>query len=114
LEGLVAQLRGDLYRFLVRLCLVGGVAGLFAGLLFGQRRFRVWWRTTGAGVLLVLFIMGGVLAGFDQEAFKNPRYEGALEVAPWVLSLIEEGLNRLPEFSARLAEVAGRMDTVLA
>lgn len=114
LAGLLLELRGHLYRFLVRLCLVGGGAGLLAGLLFGERRFAAWWRTAGVGALLVLFIMGGVLAGFDQEAFKNPRYEGALEVAPWALSLIEEGLNRLPEFSLRLAEVAGKMDTVFA
>ena len=37
-----------------------------------------------------------------------------MEVAPWALSLIEEGLNRLPEFSVKLAEVAGSMDAVFA
>lgn len=114
LDGLLGELRGSLYWFLARLCLVGGVAGLFAALLGGQRRFGVLWRMTGVGVLLVLFIMGGVLAGFNQEAFNNPRYEGALEVAPWALRLIEEGMNRLPEFSLKLAEVAGNMDTVFA
>ena len=114
LDGLLVELRDHLYWFLARLCLVGGAAGLFASVLFGERRFAVWWRMMGVGVLLVLFIMGGVMVGFDQEAFKNPRYEGALEVAPWALSLIEEGLNRLPEFSVKLAEVAGSMDAVFA
>ena len=114
LEGLLVKIRDYLYYFIAYLCLVGGVAGLLAGLLFGERRLAAQWRMAGVGVLLVLFIMGGVVVGYDQEAFKNPRYEGALEVAPWALGLIEEGLNRLPEFSLRLAEVAGRMNTVFA
>lgn len=114
LDGVLFELRDSLYWFLAKLCLVGGMAGLLVALLLGRRRFAHLWRMTVVGVFTVLLIMGGVLIGFDQTAFQNPRYEGALEVAPWALSLIEEGLDRLPEFSAKLAEVAGRLDTVFA
>ncbi|HBR29779.1 MAG TPA: hypothetical protein DD789_10140, partial [Firmicutes bacterium] len=114
LDGVLFKLRDSLYWFLAKLCLVGGMAGLLVALLLGRRRFAHLWRMTAVGVFTVLLIMGGVLIGFDQTAFQNPRYEGALEVAPWALSLIEEGLDRLPEFSAKLAEVAGRLDTVFA
>jgi predicted phosphodiesterase len=114
LDGVLIKFRDCLYRFLAKLCLVGGVAGLLVALLLGRHHFTQLWRMAAVGVLTVLLLMGGVLIGFDQAALQNPRYEGALEVAPWVLSLIEEGLDRLPEFSAQLAEVAGKLDTVFA
>jgi len=114
LESLLIELRTNLYWFLAKLCLIGGLAGLFGAFLLGRRRFANLWRMAAVGVLSVLLIIGGVLAGFDQEAFQNPRYEGVLAVAPWALSLIEQGLDRLPEFSAKLAEVAGSLDTVFA
>lgn len=114
LESLLAKLRINLYWFLAKLCLVGGGAGLFVAVLLGRRRFAFLWRMAAAGVLSVLLIIGGVLADFDETAFQNPRYEGVLAAAPWALSLIEEGLDRLPAFSAKLAEVAGSLDTVWA
>ncbi|HEY8392927.1 MAG TPA: metallophosphoesterase family protein [Capillibacterium sp.] len=114
LEGLLEELRTDLYWFLFKLCLVGGGTGLLVALLLGRRRFASLWRMTAAGVLTVCFIISGVLVDFDETAWQNPRYEGVLAAAPWALSLIEDGMERWPAFSAKLAEVAGNLDTVWA
>lgn len=104
------RLRMAAYLFLAKLILLGGVAGGITGWLFGWRRFAKLWRVVAVGALSVLLIIGGVLLDYDQEAFRNPRYEGALEAAPWVMGLIDRGLNRLPELSAKLSLVAGNLN----
>ncbi|HBG16708.1 MAG TPA: hypothetical protein DDW93_07990 [Firmicutes bacterium] len=114
MSGFIIRLRESLYLFLAKLCLVGGAAGVIAALLFGRRCFQRLWRMGAVGVLSVLLIMGGVLISFNQQAFNNPRYEGALETAPWVLSLIDQGLTRLPEFSEKLSMVAGNLDSLFS
>lgn len=113
-EGFLQAIRKSLSFFLVKLCLVGGVAGLATTLLLGERRFARLWRMATAGALSVLLLMGVVLLTFDEGALNNPRYEGALEAAPWLLSLIDQGLTRLPEFSEQLSLVAGNLNSVFA
>ena len=77
LESLLIELRTNLYWFLAKLCLIGGLCRIIWSLSPGRRRFANLWRMAAVGVLSVLLIIGGVvLAGFDQEAFQNPRYEG--------------------------------------
>lgn len=114
ISSFTLKLRESIYLFLAKLCLIGGVAGGVIALIFGWRRFHRLWRMVTAGVLLVLFVMGGVIVDYNQEAFNNPRYEGALEAAPWALSLIDQGLSRLPEFSRKLSMVAGNLDSLFS
>ena len=114
LERFLQLVRKSLSLFLVKLCLVGGAAGLATALLFGERRFARLWRLTVVGGLTVLLLMSVVLFTFDEHALNNPRYEGALEAAPWLLSLIDQGLTHLPEFSEKLSLVAGNLNSIFA
>jgi Icc-related predicted phosphoesterase len=114
ISGFTLRLKESIYLFLAKLCLVGGIAGGAVALIFGWRHFQRLWRMIMAGMLLVLFVIGGVMADYNQEAFNNPRYEGALEAAPWALSLIDQGLSRLPEFSKKLSIVAGNLDSLFS
>lgn len=114
LNGFILRVKESLYLFLVKLCLVGGVAGLATTLMLGERRFSQLWRMVLVGVLAVLLLMSGVLFTFDENTLSNPRYEGALEAAPWILSLIDQGLTRLPEFSEKLSLVAGNLNSLFA
>lgn len=105
---LIPHLQHLFYLFLAKLVLLGGVAGGVVSLIVGRREFL--WRAVVAGFLAVLLLLGCVALDYDREAFKNPRYEGMLAFAPWVLSLIDQGLAYLPELSERLSLVAGNMD----
>lgn len=43
-----------------------------------------------AGALLMAGVTGGVALQYDQSAFARPRYQGALEAAPWVVGLLQQ------------------------
>ena len=89
-----------------------GGRGLVA-LVFGRRDLHRLWRAAAAGSLGVLLLLGSVALDYDREAFKNPRYEGMLAFAPWVLHLVDQGLAYLPELGERLSLVAGNMDRLV-
>jgi predicted phosphodiesterase len=110
---LLPRLQQFFYFFLVKLVVLGGVAGGVVSLLFGRRDFHRLWRAVAAGFCAVLLFLGSVALDYDREAFKNPRYEGMLAFAPWVLQVIDQGLSYLPELSERLSLVAGNMDRLV-
>jgi predicted phosphodiesterase len=113
LGELLPRLQRLCLLFLAKLVLLGGVAGGMVALIFGRRDCRRFWRAVAAGFCAVLLLLGGVALGYDREALKNPRYEGMLAFAPWVLQLIDQGLSYLPELSERLSLVAGNMDRLV-
>ena len=113
LGELLPRLQRLFLFFLAKLVLLGGVAGGMVALLFGRRDFQRFWRAVAAGFCAVLLLLGGIALDYDREAYKNPRYEGMLAFAPWVLQLIDQGLSYLPELSERLSLVAGNMDRLV-
>lgn len=113
LEELLPRLRRFFYFSLAQLAILGGVAGGLVALVFGRRDLHRLWRAAAAGSLGVLLLLGSVALDYDREAFKNPRYEGMLAFAPWVLHLVDQGLAYLPELGERLSLVAGNMDRLV-
>ncbi|NLY88319.1 MAG: hypothetical protein GX085_01685 [Firmicutes bacterium] len=113
LAELLPRLQRFFYLFLAKLAILGGVAGGIVALIFGRRDFHRFWRSVAAGFLGVLLLLGSVALDYDREAFKNPRYEGMLAFAPWVLQVVDQGLTYLPELSERLSLVAGNMDRLV-
>jgi len=112
--SIVPKARTALYYFLAKLCFIGGIAGLCGGLCIGWRSFQRLWRAFAAGFLMIVLLLGCIGLDFDWSALENPRYEGALEAAPWALSLIDQGLTQLPAFSAKLSLVAGNLNRLFS
>ena len=112
--SIIPRARTAFYYFLAKLCFVGGIAGLIGGLCLGRRGFKQLWRAFAVGLLSVVLLLGCLGLDFDWNTLENPRYEGALEAAPWALSLIDQGLTQLPAFSAKLSLVAGNLNRLFS
>ncbi|HEY8344961.1 MAG TPA: metallophosphoesterase [Bacillota bacterium] len=112
--SIIPKARTAFYYFLAKLCFIGGIAGLCGRLCIGWRSFQRLWRSFVVGFLMVVLLLGCLGLDFDWRALENPRYEGALEAAPWALSLIDQGLTQLPAFSAKLSLVAGNLSRLFS
>lgn len=95
------------------------MAILLAGL--GSLAVAVLLRKHAAKALIGAFIMGGTLCGillgwtytdYDADALRQPRYEGMLESAPWIMSILTnslDGLARLGQGFEVMAENLPRL-----
>lgn len=108
-QGFEAQIRRLLVKTLVLSALVGAAV---AALLPGRRWLHLPVGAVG-GLLGVAAALGLVWRGYDSTAFeREPRFEGALEQAPPLLSTIQRHVadfdvvrNRVAVLGARIAEL---------
>lgn len=98
----------------IRLLLGGVIVGALVGALIPRRR-----RTTiAAGVIGGLLGAGlsitSTTVSFDESAFEQPRFTGALRKAPQMLAAVEHGIESLDELGSRYERLADRLASVLA
>ncbi len=94
--------------FLLRaagLAVLLGCAGAY--LAGGGRRGAAVGALTGG--LTVILLAAGVAVDFDREAFRRPRYEGALEAAPWVVGLVEKNWERMGDLGEQMEALANNL-----
>lgn len=104
-----------LRRFAGRVALVAVGAGAVAGLLVPGRR---WWDAlvgAAGGILAVGGLLLSVWGPYDLTAFREPRFEGALERAPGILRSVQQNLGDLDQAVAdRVAVLSGRLADLYA
>lgn len=102
---LVASFRGQIGRFVLRLLLLAFLGGLGAGLVF-FRRLRPALLAALVGLAFLGLLLGGTWFTYREEAFKEPEFQGIIEVAPWLLGVAEEALIAINEIETTLEIVA--------
>lgn len=111
LKTIIPGLRKAFWMFLFYLLLLGTVTGAFSGMIiWGWRDYRRWGLALLTGLVFTAFVLGGAAVGYDQSAFDNPRYEGILEAAPWLLDLVDQGLAHLDLLGQKMAVMAGNLN----
>lgn len=63
-------------------------------------------------LLLALLIGGTLIYPYDSSAFANPRYEGALAAAPWIVSLAEQARDTVTSLSEQLEVMAVNLEDI--
>lgn len=121
----IEQLREQLVYFFIRLAIISFICGSALLLMIGLRSGQPCRPVTGEALkggfltmlLLVLLLGATVLYPYQINAFANPRFEGALAAAPWIVDLSEQLLdtvNTLSEqlelIAVNLEELSGRME----
>jgi predicted phosphodiesterase len=86
------------------LAAAGGAFGAAAMSGLSPRRALV---GAAVGLAASSTLLGLTYATFDRERLANPRYEGVIEAAPWMLGLLDGSL-------LKAGEVAGSMHTIAA
>ncbi len=97
---------------ILKLLLIAGVGGLLGVFLYGKRNWRILLVGFLVGALFLLLILGGTYFTYDINAFATSKYEGIIEAAPWMISLIQEGLVKVDELGSQIQVLANNLYTV--
>ncbi|MBS3908637.1 MAG: metallophosphoesterase [Actinobacteria bacterium] len=105
-DRLEADGRSAFRRFVLRLIAIAALGGALGAALTPRRRLL----KAGAGALAGAFLVGSLLLAtyrtFDVEAFKQPRYSGALTAAPWAIDAIAKQLGNIAAFRQEIKSIA--------
>lgn len=110
------------WRFGLRLIALGLLGGLCSLLLVhdisggsGQPGQRVLRRVigavtrAGAGGVAVAVLLALTAATYNPDAFKRPRYVGMIQAAPWVINVIDQGLDHVDQVGRNLQAISGNL-----
>jgi predicted phosphodiesterase len=108
------QARRAATGFVLRIALLGLAGGLAAVLLFPRRTRQRLLRCGLGGLTATLLLLGPALATYDLAAFREPRYDGALEYAPALIGDVRTGLDRLRTLREEMVRVGRNLDRAYA
>ena len=108
------DLRGVARRLVIQV-VVGSVivALLVAAVLPRRRPTSFLWAGVG-GLVAAVIAMGTTIATFDEDAFDEPSFTGALTRAPEVLEALDRGAASFDELGSRYETLAGRISELLS
>ncbi len=109
---LIGKIERDAFRtaraFVVRLIAIAATGGAIGSLLAGRKaRYAALGALVGA--IGAAAVLGAAYETYDVNAFRQPRYEGALTAAPWMTEALADRLGALKTFRKEIQEVAGNV-----
>jgi predicted phosphodiesterase len=108
------QARRAATGFVARIAVLGLAGGLAAVVVFPRRTRRRLLRCGLGGLLATVVLLGPALATYDLAAFREPRYEGALEYAPALIGDVRTGLDRLRTLREEMVRIGRNLDRAYA
>jgi hypothetical protein len=118
LEATLGSLEGEARRaataFVARIAVLGLAGGLAGVLLFRRRTRRRLLRCGLGGLLATAVLLVPALATYDLAAFREPRYDGALEYAPALIGDVRTGLDRLRTLREEMVRIGRNLDRAYA
>jgi predicted phosphodiesterase len=100
--------------FVARIAVLGLAGGLAGIVLFRRRTRRRLLRCGLGGLAATVLLLGPALATYDLTAFREPRYDGALEYAPALIGDVRTGLDRLRTLREEMVRIGRNLDRAYA
>ncbi|NLZ38702.1 MAG: hypothetical protein GX893_03755, partial [Firmicutes bacterium] len=100
--------------FFLRLLVIAFIGGFAGPFFFGERSKKRLLNAGLIGLLTFAILLGVSYATFEPQAFFNPEFEGILEAAPWMFSLLEEIVFNVQTLGEQLALVADSINSLFA
>lgn len=105
---LESTLRRQVTSFLIRIIAVAFLGGFGAGyLLF--RRPKAAFLAGLFGLLAFSILLGSAVLTFDENAFREPEFEGIVEAAPWLMGVAEEAIVAVQGLDEKLKIVSDNL-----
>ncbi len=103
------QLQKILKVFFARVLFLAVVGGSFGIFLLRAKKVS----TYVVGSLIGLTLMGALVMGtyitYDVHAFRTPKYEGIIQMAPWMINFAEEALGKIEKLGDQMEVMANNL-----
>ncbi len=107
-ENIVEQLRATVFKFLLSLLLLAFISGVACSLLLSRHKInKLEVFSSGLiNLLALLLLISPAVYSYNPAAFAHAEYEGLLEAAPWIFSVLEEeGIGILEKIGLQFKDV---------
>lgn len=109
------QFRDDSRRlvtaFVLRIALLAMAGGAFGAAAASGWRIRRVLAGAAVGLAASLTLLGLTYVTFDQRRLANPRYEGVIEAAPWMLGLLDGSLSKAEGAAGSIETITSNIRT---
>lgn len=106
IAGARKEIRQVLTIYVIKLLGLAALGGAFGMFLLRRKGIIPLVKGAIGGLSLALVLLAGTYFTFDTGEFQNPRYEGVLRAAPWMVNLAEEALGKIESLSRKMQVVA--------
>lgn len=113
-QDVESGLRGTTARIVVQLLGGAVLVGVIVAALLPGRRWTFAVAGACGGAIIVGALLAGTAATFDVAAFEEPRFTGALQRAPEVISAVNRRIEAIEELSSRYEQAATRLSDLIA
>jgi len=111
LQKIEFELKKALRQFLVRLLLFAAIGGAIGAALSPRKRLQKALVGSVVGVSLIGVLLLSTYQTYNIHAFKQPRYSGALQAAPWATEGIAKRLADIKAFRQEILNIARNVDS---
>jgi predicted phosphodiesterase len=101
-HDVAVDLRPFIRRFAVTTLLVSLLVGAVAGAIITRRRWPGALAAGGGAVVAVAILLTWTWRSYDQTAFEDPRFEGALQSAPDILRTVRRHVRSFEDVRGRV------------
>lgn len=102
-----------IFHFLLKLVLLAFLGAMTGLLLLGVRSGRKLLQGGLLGILVVLTAAGLIYITYEPDAFQEVEYEGMIEAAPWLLTVVRDALDQVEELGMRVQTLAANLYSAL-
>ncbi|MHB1418780.1 MAG: metallophosphoesterase family protein [Bacillota bacterium] len=95
--------------YLIRLLLLAGLGGILGVAILLPGTALSYIRGGLVGVVVIGILLLGTFTTFRTDGFINPRYEGILKAAPWMVGLFETGLAKVNELGQQMEVMSSNL-----
>ncbi|MBO8127283.1 MAG: metallophosphoesterase family protein [Firmicutes bacterium] len=111
-SGIEAKANDALRDLLLKVLALSAAGGALGYLLAGPRRLRSLVVGGLVGLLVVSATLFSAYLDYNLEALGNPKFSGAMEYAPWMISFVQRALSGMNEWGEKLGQMAESIETL--
>ncbi|GAB6136952.1 metallophosphoesterase family protein [Halanaerobaculum tunisiense] len=108
IELLQSKAETILQLFVWRLLLLAALGGMVGALIIETNHSSLL-QGLAVGVVVVILVVVTTYYSYNLQAFADPNFVGMLEAAPWMINLIQEGINDIEQLSSEVELITSNM-----
>ncbi len=108
IDLLTIKVKTIIQLFIIRLVVIAILGGIIGASIISFDRHSIIIGTITAIIVVLVFALSTYYS-YDINAFNDPNFEGMLAAAPWMIGLIQEGLDSIDQLGYEMQLIASNM-----